>query len=275
MANNNKITIRTIELHKNKNYKVRPNLLPNPLFSSLFENQKIDANRVVGIFYDDEEKSISEINNQSSFNFINTYRSADIDYTSVLETEDTTLEYLPEHHHITEMIANIQRMETEYSDKLNMLDYLVDKLFDIGYAKDIYYFGRASGITVLEGKISPAFGYIIADNADENVQLNLIIRGIPVPMRKTLTSVGTYYFTYPQYLIDTDESVNSIQHIEVLNQGSAVFWKGTSNAFPLYSNSGDYINLRIINKESRNSSLEASDFDDIRDPDIVDPAWNS
>ena len=145
-----------------------------------------------------------------------------------------------------------------------MLTYLVNNLFDVDYAKNINNFGRASLIIVTDGIISPAFGYIIVDNAPENLELNLIIRGIPVPMRKTLTSSGTYYFTYPQYLIDTDESVNSIQHIEVLNQGNSKLYKGTTTAFPLYTDSGDYINLRIINKELRNSSVER----------LTDPEWN-
>lgn len=253
MASNNKIIIRATELHKNKNYKVRPQLLDNPLFSSLLTAQKIDANRVAGIYYEGEEKSISEINNQSTFDDINSYRNPVIDHKSVLASGDSTLESLPEHYHITEMIDNIQRMENEYSDKLNMLNYLVSNLFDTGYATGIDYFGRHTKITVSnDGRITPAVGYIIADSASEDLKLNLIIRGVPVPMRKTETSSGTYYFTYPQYLVDTDESVNSIEYIEVLNQGSAEFYKGSSNEFPLITEPGDYVNLQIINKEMRN-----------------------
>lgn len=265
MASNSKIRLRSSELYKNKNYKVRPTLANNPLWDSLLAPQKIDGNKLAAIYYEGEEKSISEINNQSDFNLINEYRSADIGHSSVLSTEDTTLEYLPEHYHITEMIANIQRMETEYSQKLGMLDYLVSELFDTAYATNIAFFGRASQLTVSSGKISPVVGYIIADNATESLKLNLVIRGVPIPMRKTETSSGTYYFTYPQYLVDTDESINSVQHIEVLNQGSATLWRGTSTSLPIYSDSGDYVNLRIVNNETRNSSAES----------VSDPAWNS
>jgi hypothetical protein len=265
MAENKKLIVRTSELFNEKNYKIRPFLLDNPLFPSLIEGE--ENKQVVGIHYESEDKSVSEINNQDDFNLINEYRNEDISYTSVRSTEDETLEYLPEHHHITELIENIERMQNEYPEKLNMVAYLADKLFDIGYAKDTYYFGRASEIDVDDnGRIFPAYGYIIADNVTTDLQLNVIIRGIPVPMRKTLTSTGTYYFTYPQYLIDTDESVNAIQYIEVLNQGDSVFYKGTATVFPLYSDSGDYINLRIINKELRNSILEASNFDGVDDP---------
>jgi hypothetical protein len=263
MAENKKLIVRTSELFNEKNYKIRPLPLNNPLFPSLIEGE--ENRQVVGIHYDGDDKSVSELNNQSDFNIINEYRNEDILYTSVRSTEDTTLEYLPEHHHITELIENIKRMQNEYPEKLNMVSYLADKLFDAGYAKDIYYFGRALEITVANGIISPAFGYIIADDVVTDLQLNLIIRGIPVPMRKTLTSAGTFYFTYPQYLIDTDESVNSIQHIEVLNQGNSKLYKGTTTAFPLYTDSGDYINLRIINKELRNSLVER----------LTDPEWNS
>jgi hypothetical protein len=263
MAENKKLIVRTSELFNEKNYKIRPFLLDNPLSPSLIEGE--ENRQVVGIHYDSEDKSVSELNNQSDFNVINEYRNEDISYTSVRSAEDITLEYLPEHHHITELIENIERMQNEYPEKLKMVSYLADKLFDAGYAKDIYYFGRASIIAVDNGIISPAFGYIIADDVATDLQLNLIIRGIPVPMRKTLTSSGTYYFTYPQYLIDTDESVNSIQHIEVLNQGNSKLYKGTTTAFPLYTDSGDYINLRIINKELRNSSVER----------LTDPEWNS
>jgi len=267
MAENTRLILRSAELFINKDYKIKPELLNNPLWDSLLINEQIDSNKVFGIFYNEEQKSISEINNQENFDLINNYRLASpiINYSSVRSEEDITLEYLPEHLYITELITNIERMQTEYPQKNDMLTYLVNNLFDVDYAKNINNFGRALEITVDKGIISPAFGYIIADNVVTDLQLNLIIRGIPVPMRKTLTSAGTFYFTYPQYLIDTDESVNSIQHIEVLNQGNSKLYKGTTTAFPLYTDSGDYINLRIINKELRNSSVER----------LTDPIWNS
>jgi hypothetical protein len=267
MAENTKIILKIDgdELLKNKNYKIKPSLLDGPLFPSLLTSEKINSNRVIGIHYLGLNKSITEFNSQSNINAINEYRNPSTAYSSIKSTEDTTLEYIPEHLHITETISNIERMENEYPEKLNVLNYLVDKLFDINYAKDLYYFGRASSITVSSGKITPAVGYIVAENASESLELNIVIRGVPIPMRKTKSSSNVYYFTYPQYLLDTDESVNAIQHIEVLNQGSATFFKGTTTAFPLYSDSGNYVNLRIINKEQRNSSTER----------LTDPIWNS
>jgi hypothetical protein len=276
MAENKKLIVRTSELFNEKNYKIRPFLLDNPLSPSLIEGE--ENRQVVGIHYHTEDKSVSELNNQSDFNIINDYRNEDISdtsvrYTSVRSTEDKTLEYLPEHHHITELIENIERMQNEYPEKLNMVSYLADKLFDADYAKDMYHLGKGFNITnkVVNGILKSTgtwsgetytstwniTGYMTVETADTNIKLNVIIRGIPVPMRKTITSkngsVYTYVFTYPQYLIDTDESINSIQHIEIqTTDNSAVYWSGKTYLFPIYSNSGDYINLQILNKELRN-----------------------
>jgi hypothetical protein len=272
MAENTKLILRSSsnELFITKNYKLKPELVISALDPSLSTADKL-IQHVAAIHYNGSDKSVSQFNNQSLFNTINAYRNGGtVTYDSIVSSNADLLEYIPKNLNIYTAIEDLDRMQTEYPQKNDMLTYLVNNLFDVDYAKNINNFGRASLITVPDdGIISPAFGYIIADNAPENLELNLIIRGIPVPMRKTLTSSGTYYFTYPQYLIDTDESVNSIQHIEVLNQGSSILYKGTATAFPLYSDSGDYINLRIINKESRNSSLEAVDFEGVNDPE-----WN-
>jgi len=267
MAENTKLILRSSsnELFITKNYKLKPELVISALDPSLSTADKL-IQHVAAIHYNGSDKSVSQFNNQSLFDTINGYRNGGtVTYDSIVSSNADLLEYIPKNLNIYTAIQDLNRMQTEYPQKNDMLTYLVNNLFDVDYAKNINNFGRASEITVTNGIISPAFGYIIVDNAPENLELNLIIRGIPVPMRKTLTSSGTYYFTYPQYLIDTDESVNSIQHIEVLNQGSSILYKGTATAFPLYSDSGDYINLRIINKELRNSSVER----------LADPIWNS
>jgi len=266
MAENTKLILRSSlnELFITKNYKLKPELVISALDPSLSTADKL-IQHVAAIHYNGSDKSVSQFNNQSLFNIINTYRNGGtVTYDPIVSSNADLLEYIPKNLNIYTAIQDLNRMQTEYPQKNSMLTYLVNNLFDVDYAKNINNFGRASEITVTNGIISPAFGYIIVDNAPENLELNLIIRGIPVPMRKTLTSSGTYYFTYPQYLIDTDESVNSIQHIEVLNQGSSILYKGTVTAFPLYTDSGDYINLRIINKELRNSSVER----------LTDPEWN-
>jgi hypothetical protein len=265
MAENTKLILRETELFKEKNYKLKRDLVISALDASLSTADKL-IQYVAAVHYNGSNKSVSQFNNQSLFDTINGYRTGGTaTYDSIVSSNADLLEYVPKNLNIYTAKNDLDRMANEYPQKLDMLNYLVNNLFDVDYARNINNFGRASEITVTDGKISPAYGYIIADNVTTDLQLNVIIRGIPVPMRKTLSSTGTYYFTYPQYLIDTDESVNAIQHIEVLNQGSSVLYKGTATAFPLYSNSGDYINLRIINKELRNSSVER----------LADPVWNS
>jgi hypothetical protein len=262
MAENIKITLRPVELYgTSKDYKVRPTLVDGPLFPSLKVGDKTDVNRLIGITYSGATKSVSQYNNQSVFDSINTYRSADIGYVSVRSTENTTLEYLPEHLYIVDFIENLERMEQEYPQKLTMLGYLFDNLFDVSYATGIHNFGRGDEVTPSGGIIESdgAFkisGYIIAETTDASVSMKLIIRGIPVPMRKTKTSANTYYFTYPQYLVDTQDSLDSVQHIEVSDSGvGSKYYFGDSHSFlknSVVADDNDYGNLQIYNRVERN-----------------------
>jgi len=282
MAELTKIVIKSIanELFTPQNYKVYPILIDSPLWDSL-DNQsslsdtgnikKLDINRVVGIHYEGEMKSISELNNQADFTSINILRNPDITYTNVLSTIDSTLESIPEHFHILEQIENMERMKLEYSSKLNMLDYLVDNMFDIDYAREMYMVGRGTQIFVDENdrfvsvdtRIS---GYIKAENTPIDITLNFVFRGVPVPMRRTLTSENTdvefnvisynYIFTYPQYMLDNIDLIQSIQYIEVNDQGmNSIFWYGTTYDFTLTNYVGfgaNLANLHLINKDGRN-----------------------
>ena len=276
MAENTKLTLRSAELYEaTKDYKVRPGLVDGPLFPSLTDSDKTDANRLIPITFNSLSKSVSVHNHQTVFTTINTYRSADADYTSVLSTPDATLEYLPEHLYIVDFIENLERMATEYPQKLTMLSYLVDNLFDEDYAVDMYNIGRGTEITsnLSGGKFESVAGgftisgYVKVEYASSSIAMNVIIRGIPVPMRRTLTSAndgGTYnyIFTYPQYLMNTEDSVNSIQHMEVSGQGSDTnlkFFKGsgTDSKYGFLvegqvEDDTDYANLQIFNRENRN-----------------------
>lgn len=276
MAELNKLIVRSIanELFIPQNYKVYPTLINNPLWGSL-DNQsslvdtgnikKLNINKVVGIHYNDEIKSISEINNQTSFNTINALRNSSISYTNVLSTIDTSLEYIPEHFHILEQIENIERMEKEYSSKLNMINYLVDELFDVNYATNMYMVGKETRIYPVNNKLVSSdtriSGYIKVEGADDTITLNLIFRGIPVRMRRTLTSeypggLKNYIFTYPQYMLDNIDLIQAIQYIEINDQGaSASFWYGTTYDFTLTDFTGfegRLANLHTINKDGRN-----------------------
>jgi hypothetical protein len=259
MAENTKIILRVPELYgTSRDYKVRAGLADGPLFPSLLESEKIDSNRIVSITYEGQSKSVSEINNQALFDSINQSRSGSLTYTSVLEEEDITLEYIPEHLPMNETIANLERMANEYPAKLSAISYLVSGLFDVDYATGISSFGRGTQVFPSEeGTISSTeelrlSGYIIAETDDDGVVMNLIIRGVPVPMRKTKSSEGVYYFTYPQYLVNNQDSVNSVQKIEVSDSGTnPKYYFGSSYPF-VKVGTDPYVNLQIFNKSGRN-----------------------
>ena len=98
--------------------KIHPTLIENPLWPSLDKqsslNDKInniitpsatlqtrlDINKVIGIHYEGETKSVSELNNQAEYGTINSLRNESISYTNIRSTEDATMEYIPEHPHI-------------------------------------------------------------------------------------------------------------------------------------------------------------------------------
>jgi len=286
MAELNKIILKSAdtEIFTSQNYKVYPELIDSPLWASL-DNQpsiidtenikKLDTNKVVGIHYNGDTKSISELNNQADFDTVNALRNANITYTAVLSVEgaeDTTLEYIPEHPHILEQIENIERMETEYSSKLKMLSYLVSNLYDTPYATNMHMIGRDTKISLedtndrLDTSITIS-GYIKVENANANIILNYILRGIPLPMRKTLTSTNSngtknYIFTYPQYILKNIDLIQAIQYIEVLVPDLAKFYYGHTYSFLLDTDDAlkgfeaNLANLHIVNKVARNLNSE-------------------
>jgi len=278
VAENVKITLKSSEseVFVNKNYKIKPSLLDNPLFPSLLSSEKINTNKVVGISYNGEEKSVSELNNQIVFDEINNLRNGTPDYFNIKTTEDTTLEWIPIGLHITEMIQNIKRLEKEYPQKLKMLTHLVANLYDLNYADGMHMIGRETEAKISGNKLLLNLsdeelrisGYIKVENAPETINIHLIIRGVPVPMRKTLTSVnGTIYnyiFTYPQYLLGKNvDVVQAINHLEVINHGSAKFFYGKDYHFDIDTGHGygDKLgNIHIINKNNRNLSSEQSEI---------------
>jgi hypothetical protein len=287
MAENIKLILRAEdnELFTPQNYKVHPTLIENPLWPSLDQQSslndispdktlqiRLDINKVIGIHYEGETKSVSELNNQTEYDTINSLRNESISYTNILSIEDATMEYIPEHPHILEQIENIERMETEYSSKLNMLNYLVDNLYDTVYATNMHMLGRHTQIIPVNGRIYSPYdgisgtrisGYIKVENANQDITLNMILRGIPVSMRRTLTSINNgkynYIFTYPQYLMNNVDIIQSIQYIEVNNGTGATFWYGENYDFQMANTGFDNTlnNLHIINKDTRNLSSDS------------------
>jgi hypothetical protein len=291
MAKNSRLILKTEsqEIFTDQNYKIHPELLENPLWSSLntqpsftdlsvihrTPDMKTLNQRVIGIYYGGENKTVSVHNNQALYDTINLLRNSSSGHTNILETEDNLLEYIPDHPHILEQIENLERMENEYPSKLNMLNYLVGNLFDINYATNMFMIGREISVTPdANGRIHSPYdgigtirisGYIKVENALQNINMNIIIRGIPVPMRRTLTSITrnslgnitgyNYIFTYPQYLMDNIDTVQAIQYIEVNNRTGAQIFFGKEYDFKLTNTFGfenKLNNIHIVNKSGRN-----------------------
>lgn len=191
---------------------------------------------------------------------------------SIAGSSSPLLEKIPVHKHINETEDNLIRMAStsEYGtsstlgSKIANLKFIRENFFDSGYAVKMFNLGRATEVfpdinnrlySTDQLNIS---GYIKVEDASPSIQLDLVIRGVPVRMRKTETSYNSdetrnYIFTYPQYLINTAESIRSIQYIDVINRGAgAKIFYGTEHYFPVLASEGNYVNLKIFNKIDRN-----------------------
>jgi hypothetical protein len=291
MAENIKLSLTTSELYGNKNRKVSRVTISSsdtefPITLSQSDLDKLQERGVtaeIGAFYIGSSARINPtaVNQSSTISSLESIRQAG----SLLTTsygdmtddagESNLLERIPYYLDLDENKENLQRMVSEYGDKLDNLEYLRLNLFDPSYAVSMYNVGRGTDITsnLASGKFTSVdggftiSGYLKVEHASTAISMNVVVRGVPIMMRRTLTSsnsdgTANYIFTYPQYAIDTEDSVNSVQHIEVSGQGSSAnlkFFKG-SGSDPKYgflinsttTNDNDYGNLQIANKENRN-----------------------
>jgi hypothetical protein len=294
MSENIRIILRdeSSELFKNNKFKLSPVLL------NAYQTLTTDSNKVEGTisdistltlrglvdgisgFYDlaGVKLNVTKENQASLYTDINAIRADDgtdsdikLRIGSSVES-DTTLEKIPVKKHANETRAILSRMQSEYTSKLTKLQFLRNNLFDPDYALDMFYIGTTTNVNsrlvtvsanerTLRSTPDNTFdisGYIKVENASTSITMEMYIRGIPILMRKTQTSVNSdgtrnYIFTYPQYIINTNESARSIQYINILNSGAnAQFFLGSDYGFPAPVGDGDYINLAIENKASRN-----------------------
>jgi hypothetical protein len=273
MAKNTRLILKSInnEIFSIKDYKLYPGTINNILFASMNDAEKAANNYQVSAFYiDGALRNISELNNLPLFNRVNGLRNPLISFEDITLVQSLYLESVPKHYHISETIANMERMQTEYPRKFNALGNLSTNLFDSNYASQMWMVGRASQITPINNRISSSSvlisGYIKVENANANLRMNMVFRGVPVPMRRTETSSlstgrKNYIFTYPQYLVDNIELVQSIQYIELENYDvDTLIYYGTNYEFTLSDLIGyeTSANLNIINKESRNLTVTQS-----------------
>jgi hypothetical protein len=271
---NEKLILRTEqnEIFTPKTYKIFPNTVSSSIFNSLLSSEKIDTNKVAAIHYlvgnQFLQKNISELNNKNVFDSINSIRNGQLTFVNIKKIQDNNLESLPSSYHISETIQNLERLSNEYTRKTSLLQYSSQKIYNLDYAKNMWMVGRFKEIKVTNDKLifdtqdnqTRISGYVKVEDAPENIQVNLIFRGIPVPMRKTLTSKFggkfNYIFTYPQYLLEGNiDSVQAINHLEVKNHTGAKFFYGNTYYFDVTNLAGfgnKLANIHIINKGTRN-----------------------
>jgi hypothetical protein len=276
MSKINRVILKNTEIFNGKKFKIsadlksRSNLLQSSWLDGVDDitvQEKGLNTQATQIYIDENTKrNISEINdNINDVESINEIRNPN--YSFVQINNDITLEKIPVHTHITETLTNFKRMANEYPLKLSRLIFLRDNLFDTEYASLMYKLGRANLIPLDQnGRIysdssKMISGYFKAENAPPNISANIVLRGVPVPMRRTETSSGNYIFTYPQYLVDNIELVESIQYIEVLNslENTEIYF-GTSYVFENFNATGyqTSANLNIINKPFRNITSDGN-----------------
>lgn len=266
---NEKLILRTEanEIFTPKIYKLYPNNVNNSLWGSLLPAQKINVNKVAAIHYLDGEgfiqKNITEINNSAILTNINYLRNGIVGFVNIQPTPDMTLEFIPSSYHISETIENLERLSNEYTRKNSMLSYISQNIFDSTYATKLWMVGKDQEIEVVDGKLDQDVrisGYISVEDAPQDIQINLVFRGIPIPMRKTLTSqlggLYSFIFTYPQYLFEGNiDAIQAINHLEVINYTGARFYYGTTHYFDIDNFAGyanKLSNIHIVNKNTRN-----------------------
>jgi len=282
MKTNTRLILRPLvnEYFIPKNYKIHPENVNSGIFSSLLLAEKIDSNKVAAIHYNVNgtffQKSVSELNNQTRFDRMNVLRNGNLVFDNILQVANSTMESIPRSYHISETITNIERYGSlglsEYPKKLAALNYLSTNFYteisSLKYATNLWMLGKGVEIKVSNEKLllnlsnqeERISGYISVENAPDTIQINLIFRGIPVPMKRVLTSktgvLNNYIFIYPQYLLEGNiDAIQSINHLEVKTFGGARFWYGTNHYFKIDNLSGysdKLSNLHIINKTTRN-----------------------
>jgi hypothetical protein len=282
---NTRLILKTTDLvFKDNKYKVNHNLVSSKIGSTLsfrdydFLIQRGRSEFVASVYFSADYTnilpiSITEANNLTHLNQIVALRNADkktIPYISGVT--NTLAERIPLHYHVSETLENYKRVKDDFIKKKVFVDYYASNFYDPDFAVNTYMFGKfyqitpvvVDGVRRIESRRIPRLisGYIKVENTGEDSCLNIIIRGIPVPMRRTLTSrnisAGTYnyVFTYPQYIINNREIIESVQYIEIEGFLSGTqYWFGNNYSFKddTLTFGSSLSNLHIINRNGRNT----------------------
>jgi hypothetical protein len=297
MAEVNKLIVKNqvSEIYQQDKYKVPPTLIDaseNTISESLsaIDNSIVTLNNLdkntAGLGIDGSIINLTRKDYTPEIGILNTLRNQGGVNASIKESviynqiyTSTLLEKIPDNLHISEYLRNLKNINliNEYPMKQSMLKKMAriygESNQPIPYATNLWMLPLGIETPVVietGGRLSSSVdklisGYIKVLNTVPGIKLNLIMRGVPIPMRKVLTSTNhgeittyNYVFIYPQYIINNIELIQAIDYIEITgyaaNSDTRVYYSNNYE-FSILDAEGYNNNLaplNIINRELRN-----------------------
>jgi len=301
MAEINKIILKIDfeELYRYDKFKLSSTLIPGSQNSiseslsviddSIVISNSLDKN-ITGIGIDNSLINLTKKDYTPEIGIINTLRNQGGVNLSIKEAviynqsyNSTLIEKIPDNIHSSEYLQNLKNINliNEYPMKQSMLKRMARIYGEFGqttpYATNLWMLplGIETPVTIeTGGRLSSSInkiisGYIKVTDTNINAQMNLVMRGVPVPMRRVLTSKNysapfnipssyNYVFIYPQYIVNNIELIQSIDYIEITgyaaNPDTKVYYSNNYE-FSILDAEGYNNNLaplNIINREFRN-----------------------
>jgi hypothetical protein len=189
----------------------------------------------------------------SNINAINALRSGD----NVPDIEITSypgIEKIRVSHGMTGMINDAERRLSvgEVSRKVSMINFFAS-MYDMSYSPSVYKAAQQTSISIPSNGIIGLYPAIAIRSAPATIMANVIIRGIPFPMKRTITSYngdGTIngIFMYSDYILNSyAEIMKSMQYIELKNFGKASLYSGSSDSFAITNTNYGSASLAAFN----------------------------
>jgi len=302
MAEVNKLIVKNQvnEIYQQDKYKVPPTLInasENTISESLstIDDSIVNLNNlnkntaglgingsIVNLTRKDYTPEIGILNTLRNQGGVNAIIKENVIYNQIYTS--TLLEKIPDNLHVSEYLRNLKNTNliNEYPMKQSMLRKMAriygESSQPIPYATNLWMLplGIETAVTIeAGGGLSSSVdklisGYIKVTDTNINTQMNLVMRGVPVPMRRVLTSKNysvapfnipssyNYVFIYPQYIVNNIELIQAIDYIEITgyaaNPDTKVYYSNNYE-FSILDTEGYNDNLaplNIINRELRN-----------------------
>jgi len=302
MAEVNKLIVKNQvnEIYQQDKYKVPPTLInasENTISESLstIDDSIVNLNNlnkntaglgingsIVNLTRKDYTPEIGILNTLRNQGGVNAIIKENVIYNQIYTS--TLLEKIPDNLHVSEYLRNLKNTNliNEYPMKQSMLRKMAriygESSQPIPYATNLWMLplGIETAVTIeAGGELSSSVdklisGYIKVTDTNINTQMNLVMRGVPVPMRRVLTSKNysvapfnipssyNYVFIYPQYIVNNIELIQAIDYIEITgyaaNPDTKVYYSNNYE-FSILDAEGYNDNLaplNIINRELRN-----------------------